>query len=71
MNAMTRGKRKGFASTHADHQLVQERAGKWVANGTFGDPDRRMHPVDIAIETANNSGILDVRTSYGTAKEEE
>jgi len=30
-----------------------------------------MHPVDIAIETANNSGILDVRTSYGTQKEEE
>ena len=37
---------------------VQERGGKWVADGTFGDTDRRMHPVEISIETANDEVVL-------------
>ena len=37
---------------------VEERDGKWVAAGTFGDPNRRMHRVDIAIDTANGEVVL-------------
>ncbi len=39
-------------------ESVQESDGKWIAAGAFGDPDRRMHPVDITIDTVNGDVVL-------------
>jgi hypothetical protein len=47
---------------------VQQRDGRWVAQGRFGDPEKRLHPVEIAIETSNHEVVLKFTEPGRTAR---